>query len=328
MSFVLIHISQHLSARDWSLTVNKILLSLLFLAFSSATQPSFAQQTAAVPPAEQPSPNRVLIGNGDLLEVAVYGADDFKQQVRVSDTGEISLPLIGQVKVGGLSVAAAEKVVKQKLVDGSFYNDPQVSIFEKEYSTQGISVLGEVQKPGVYPLLGTRTLFDAISAAGGTNPKAGKTVMVTHRDHPDQPKTVTLPYDEAGIQHGDNIEILPGDTVVVSKAGIVYVVGDVRQPGGFVMDNPDLTVLKVVALAQGANPTASLDHAKLIRKTPNGMTEVPVSVKKITQSKAPDVTLQADDVLFIPNSAAKSGTKRGIEAILQAATGVAIYGAR
>lgn len=308
--------------------MNKILTSLLFLAVSFAAQPGFAQQAAAVPPADQAGTHGVLIGNGDLIEVSVYGADDFKQDVRVSDTGEISLPLIGQVKVAGLSVTAAEKVIKQKLVDGNFYNDPQVSIFEKEYSSQGISVLGEVQKPGVYPLLGTRILFDAISAAGGTTPKAGKTVMVTHRDHPDQPKTVTLPYDEAGIQHGDNIAIFPGDTVVVSKAGIVYVVGDVRQPGGFVMDNPDLTVLKVVALAQGANSTASLDHAKLIRKTPTGMTEVPVSVKKITQSKAPDVTLQADDVLFIPNSKAKSGTKRGIEAILQAATGVAIYGAR
>ncbi len=274
-----------------------------------ANSSSQQQQTAN---AEQ-----VVIGSGDLLEISVYGAPDFNRQVRVSDGGEISLPLIGVMKVSGLSVTAAEQSVQRRLIDGGFFNDPQVSIFEKEYATQGVSVLGEVQKPGVYPLLGARTLFDVISAGGGTTPKAGKTAIVTHRDHPDQPKTVTLPYDEAGLSRGDNIQILPGDTVVVSKAGIVYVVGDVRQPSGFVMDNPQLTVL--------ANPTAALDRAKLIRKTQNGMTEMPVSVKKIMESKAPDVRLQADDILFVPSSAAKSGAKRGLEAILQAATGVAIY---
>lgn len=288
---------------------------------------SAAQETinSASPQQKVATVDQVLIGSGDLLEVSVYGADDFKREVRVSDTGQISLPMIGEVNVAGLSISAAENTVRKRLVDGGFYNDPQVSIFEKEYATQGVSILGEVQKPGVYPLLGPRALFDIVSAAGGTTPKAGTTAMITHRNHPDQPQTVTLPYNEAGIQHGDNINILPGDTVVVSRAGIVYVVGDVHQPSGFVIDNPNLTVLKVVALAQGANATAALDNAKVIRKTPNGVTEVPVSIKKIMQAKAPDITLQADDVLFIPSSAAKSGTKRGIEAILQAATGLAIY---
>jgi len=287
----------------------------------------FAQQKAITSASQQHQTaiNEVRIGSGDLLEVSVYGAPDFNQQVRVSQGGEIALPLIGVLKVAGLSVGEAEEVLRRRLLEGGFFTDPQVSIFEKEYATQGVSVLGEVQKPGVYPLLGARTLFDVISAAGGTTPKAGKSAIVTHRDHPDEPKTVTLPYNEAGLSLGNNIQILPGDTVVVSKAGIVYVVGDVRQPSGFVMDNPELTVLQVIALAQGANSTAALDRAKLIRKTESGMTEVPVSIKKIMESKAPDMRLQADDILFVPSSAAKSGAKRGLEAILQTATGVAIY---
>lgn len=300
----------------------------LVVSIASLQASSLAQQKEANPLPQQPqtaNAEQVLIGNGDLIEITLFGAPDFSRQVRVSDGGEISLPLIGAIKVSGLSVTEAEQLVQRRLVDGGFFNDPQVSIFEREYATQGVSVLGEVQKPGVYPLLGARTLFDVISAAGGTTPKAGKTAIVTHRDRPDQPKTIALPYDEAGLSQGNNIRIAPGDTVVVSKAGIVYVVGDVRQPSGFVMDNPQLTVLQLIALAQGANPTASLDHTKLIRKTENGMTEIPVSVKKIMESKAPDVRLQADDILFVPSSAAKSGTKRGLEAILQAATGVAIY---
>ncbi len=302
----------------YCLVVSTASLRLVSLAQQREANSSSQQQQTA-------NAEQVVIGSGDLLEISVYGAPDFNRQVRVSDGGEISLPLIGVMKVSGLSVTAAEQSVQRRLIDGGFFNDPQVSIFEKEYATQGVSVLGEVQKPGVYPLLGARTLFDVISAGGGTTPKAGKTAIVTHRDHPDQPKTVTLPYDEAGLSRGDNIQILPGDTVVVSKAGIVYVVGDVRQPSGFVMDNPQLTVLQLIALAQGANPTAALDRAKPIRKTQNGMTEMPVSVKKIMESKAPDVRLQADDILFVPSSAAKSGAKRGLEAILQAATGVAIY---
>jgi polysaccharide biosynthesis/export protein len=267
---------------------------------------------------------QMLIGDGDLLEVSVYGVTDFNQQVRVSQTGEVSLPMIGVLKISGLSITDAEKIVRDRLVQGGFFNDPQVSIFEKEYATQGVSILGEVQKPGVYPLLGSRTLFDAISAAGGTTPKAGSTAIITHRNHPEQPKTIALPYDEAGFSSGNNVPILPGDTILVSKAGIVYVVGDVRQPSGFVMDK-QLTVLQVVALAQGANATAALGNAKLIRKTDNGVTEIPVSLKRIMESRAPDIQVKAEDILFVPSSAAKTGAKRGLDAILQAAVGVAIY---
>jgi polysaccharide export outer membrane protein len=267
----------------------------------------------------------LLIGSGDLLDVSLYGIPDFKAEVRVDHAGEISLPMLGTVAVDGLSVEQAEKLIDLKLVQMGLFNDPHVSVFVKDYATQGISVLGEVQKPGIYPLLGSRKLYDAISVAGGTTPKAGRYALITRRNDPHHP--IRVPVSAGAAESLDNnVQVEPGDTIVVSKAGLVYVVGDVRLPGGFVMENDrTITVLQALALAQGANPNAALNAAKLIRKTPEGPQEVSLPLKKILGAKAPDFELQPDDIVFVPGSAAKSFAKRGAEAALQMATGVAIW---
>jgi polysaccharide biosynthesis/export protein len=275
--------------------------------------------------AATPSAAEMLIGDGDLLEVSVFGAPDFeKREVRVSDQGDIALPFIGVQHVGGLNAAQAEALIADKLAAGQFFNNPQVSVFVKDYASQGVSVLGEVQKPGVYQLLGTHRLYDAISIAGGLSPKAGKLVTITHRNDPDKPEKITLQNDLQASAAG-NTKVLPGDTIVVSKAGIVYVVGDVKLPGGFLMEQGNITVLQALALAQGANPTASLNSSRLIRKVNGEQQDLPIQLKDILSAKAPDMNLRADDILFVPNSAAKSGARRGLEAILQTATGIAIY---
>lgn len=289
-----------------------------------ATEKAQTDTTAAPPPPTLQALSELIIGSGDLLEVSVYGATDFVKQVRVADSGEITLPLIGAVHVAGLSIAEAERTVQQRLSEGGFFNDPQVSILEKEYATQGISVLGEVQKPGIYPLLGSRRLYDAISAAGGVTPKAGKDITITHRQHPNEPQTVVLPPNQT-FPPDVNVDVLPGDTVVVSKAGIVYVVGDVKLPSGFVMENSQLTVLQAVAMAQGTNVTAKLDKTVLIRKTSDGHQEIPVLLGRIMSAQAPDVKLQPDDVVFVPRSTAKAASRRALEAALQTVVGVAIY---
>ena len=271
-----------------------------------------------------PSP-QLVIGAGDLVEVSLYGVPDFKTDVRVDPGGEISLPMLGTVHVSGLSVEQAEKLIEHQLTEKRLYNDPHVTVFEKEYATQGISVLGEVQKPGIYPLLGSRKLYDAISVAGGTTPKAGSYALITHRSDPHNSVRVPLTTG-APESMENNVSIEPGDTILVSKAGIVYVVGDVRQPGGFVMDSgKSITVLQAIALAQGIGPNAALNGAKVVRKTPGGPKEVPLALKKILAAKAPDPVLQAEDIVFVPDSAGKSAFKRGAEAALQAATGVAIW---
>jgi polysaccharide biosynthesis/export protein len=300
---------------SWSLAQQKIAPAMVAENAATSIRPS------PLPP----TISEMLIGPGDLLEVSVYGAPDFdKREVRVDSAGTISLPLIGPEKVGGLTVRAAEELTAKRLSDAGYFSDPHVSIFEKEYATQGISVLGEVQKPGIYPLLGQHTLLDVISAAGGTTAKAGEEVTLTHRGQPQTPIHVSLSYssDEAAR---NNVAVYPGDTVVVAKAGVVYVVGDVRQPAGFVIDKSELTVLQAIAMAQGTNPTAALDRVKLVRTTSAGREESPINLKRVLEAKAPDLKLQADDIIFVPTSTAKSATRRGLEAIVQTATGVAIY---
>jgi polysaccharide biosynthesis/export protein len=331
---------------------------LVFLFVSVAMHPSFSQHTAVAQPispsasassadqggfhdspvqdAQAPDelspslsarpayPGQVLIGEGDLIEISIYGTNDFNKDVRVDNKGEISLPLLGSVKVAGLTTAQAEEKIAKLLTDGQYFNDPQVAVLQKEYSIQGVSVLGEVQKPGIYPLLGRRTLFDALSAASGTTPNAGKYVTIAHRDHKDQPIIVTISYSPDAHKVGDT-PILPGDTIVVSRAGIVYVVGDVHLPSGIVMENSNLTVLQALAMAQGANPTASLNHAKIIRRTSDGRQEVPIQLKKILASKAPDPVLYPDDIIFVPSSTAKAVARRSVDAAVQTAVGVAIY---
>ena len=288
--------------------------------------PAGPQSTPVPHPATVQSPQEIHIDIGDLLNVSIYGYPDFSHDVRVAANGEITLPLIGAVRLIGFSAREAEMAIRQQLINGGFFKNPQVSVFVKEYATQGITVLGEVNKPGVYPLLGPRRLFDVISAAGGLSPRAGKRVTITHRNQPDRPITVELSTDPTK-SIASNIEVLPGDTAVVAQAGVVYVLGDVGKPSGFTMDaTEDITVLQAIALAGGANHTAALKNARLIRKNEDGQAqEVPIALDRIMQAKLADIHLQPGDVIFVPTNTAKSVLRRSAEAILQAATGVAIY---
>ena len=320
-------------------TIREVSSTLLLAFFTVVAIPGvWAQSNLSSPPAPQAadSPSTsgqstgpvLLIGGGDLLKVSVFGAPESDQEVRVDQDGNVSLNFIGSVHVAGLTTNGAQDLIAKKLVAGGFFAQPQVSVFAKEYATQGVSVLGEVQRPGVYPLLGARRLFDVLSLAGGTTPKAGKLVSITHRDHPDSPRSILLSND-SNESAKSNIDVFGGDTVLVSRAGVVYVVGDVRKPSGVTMENgTDMTVLQAIAMAEGTNSTAALNKAKLIRRTPTGPQELPLALKEMLASKAPDIHLQSEDIIFVPNSAAKSAGKRTVEAIIQTATGLAIYGVR
>jgi polysaccharide export outer membrane protein len=267
----------------------------------------------------------IKISSGDMVNIKVFGVPEMESEGRVNDEGLITVALVGPVNISGMTSREAEKTIAGKLVEAGMLKNPQVSVLVKEYVTQGISVMGEVAKPGIYPLLGARRLFDVLSFAGGTTDKAGRIVSITRRNDPDHPVLVSLNSDPSKSSIA-NVDVQPGDTVVVSKAGVVYVVGDVMRPGGFIMDNNEsLRVLQAIALAQGFNRTAKLDAAKLIRKTPDGPKEIAVPLQKIMESKVADVEMQNDDILFVPTSAAKGIMRRSMEAAIQAATGVAIY---
>jgi polysaccharide biosynthesis/export protein len=271
--------------------------------------------------------SKLRLGIGDLVEINVYNVPELAAKVRVSSSGDVYLPLIDYVHVAGLATEEAQALIEKRLSDGGFLKNPHVSVFVDEYASQGASVLGEVAKPGVYPVLGEQRLFDLISAAGGFTEKAGRSVTVTHRNQSDKPVTVPL-YRNISDNPESNVEVFPGDTVIVRKADIVYVVGDVGHPSGFLMDSGNLTVLKAIALAGGTNRTAKLNNAKILRKGPAGVRETPVPLKKMLEAKAPDVTMEAEDILFVPSSSAKIIAGRTLEAAMQAATAVSVVAIR
>src|ERR1019366_10733682 len=154
------------------------------------------------------------------------------------------------------------------LEDGGFVRSEHVTIFLNESANQGVTILGDVARPGIYPALGNRKLYDLISAAGGFTPVAAHKVSII-RQHSQSPITVNLPRNLADDLQG-NIEIMPGDTITVPRAPIIYVVGDVGHPAGFLVDNGSLTVLQALALAGGTNRTAKMGGARIIRKGPTG----------------------------------------------------------
>jgi|SRR5215468_8692464 len=271
------------------------------------------------------TPPDLHLGPGDLIELRVFGAPELSGTLRISGEGEITVPLVGATKVAGLTAEETQKDLEQRLVSGGFLRDPHVNILVKEFASQGISVLGEVAKPGIYPLLGSPRLFDALSAAGGTTNRAGKMINIVHREHPSAGNVILLSRDPKQAL-AQNVFLRPGDTVMVSRAGIVYVSGDVKTPGGYVMNNDDtLTVLQALALAQGLNPTASTKNVRIIRRKDGKLEEIPVELKQIMVAKAPDIALENEDVLFVPNSASKSAARKSLESIVQVATGLAIY---
>jgi polysaccharide biosynthesis/export protein len=286
---------------------------------------TIAEKTAAPQPEASTthSTSSLRLEAGDLVEVGVYNVPELTTKARVSTKGEIYLPLIDYIHVAGLTAEEAEGLIQKRLSDGGFVKSPHVTLFVDQYASQGASVLGEVARPGVYPVPGQQRLFDLISVAGGFTEKAGRSIAITHRDQPDKPITVPLTRNVTDDPES-NIPILPGDTIIVHKADLVYVVGDVGRPSGFLMDSGHLTVLQAIALAGGTTRTANLGGARIIHRGPDGLSEIPVELSKILRAKAPDIKMQADDILFVPTSTTKLIAGRAMEAAVQAATAASI----
>jgi polysaccharide export outer membrane protein len=277
--------------------------------------------TGATTPTLPAGDSAVRLGAGDLIEVSVYNVPDLDTKLRVSTTGDVYLPLIDYVHVAGLTIDEAEAVIERRLDRGGFVKNPHVQIFVQEYNSQGASVLGEISKPGIYPVLGDQKLFSLISAAGGLTDRAGKSITITHLGQ----SPVTVPISHNIEDHPEsNVVVLPGDIVTVRRADIVYVVGEVNRPSGFLMDSGHLSVLQAIALAGGTNSTAKLNAARIVRKGPAGLIVVPVQLKKLMEAKISDLPMQADDILFVPTSARKLMESRTAEAAVQMATAAGI----
>jgi polysaccharide export outer membrane protein len=283
-----------------------------------------AQATRKMIPASPSLP----ISFGDLIQVDVFDSPELSASLRVSYKGEVELPLGGPVKVKGLTAAEAGAAIAARLKEAGILLDPHVTVLIIEYQSQGVTVTGEVKSPGVYPLLGDRTVVDMIALAGGLNENAGRIASVFHRDSPKDVRQVKL---NVSVQTPEsiadsNFELLPGDTISVSRSGVIYVLGDVGRPGGFLVEhNERLTVLQVLALAQGANQTASFGGTQLMRKTENGRLQYGLDLKKVLKGESPDLLLADGDILYIPVSYKKVYSLRAIEAMISVGSQIAIF---
>lgn len=267
---------------------------------------------------------QLRIGPGDLLEMKVFNVQELGQDIRVTDQGDASISLIGSIHLAGLTTAQAQTLIAHKFQEGNFVLDPHLSLMIREYGTQGVSVLGEVKNPGVYQVLGSRTLLDVLSLAGGTTPYADS--QATIKRHADGSVLAVRVTRDAKTSLSADVELQPGDKVIIPRAGIIYVLGDVDRAGGFLMhDDGHLTILQALALAGGSTRTASLSNTRLMRKTANGYTDTTIALNKILKGSVADSQLQPDDILYVPNSATKSVIYRTAPSIVSSAGTAAIY---
>lgn len=263
----------------------------------------------------------IRIAAGDLIEVQVFNTPELSAKLRVSQDGLITLPDTGDIAVGGLTPLEAGAKIEKSLRDSQVMLDPHVTVLVTEYSTQGVSVLGEVRKPGTYLLLGRHSLYDALSAAGGVTPQLGSSIQITHQSDPTHPETV--PVNSPNYSDLQRLtEVKAGDVVVVARAETIYVVGDVGHPGEyFIQNGQKLSVLNAIALAQGVNPTANATKASIVRQTATGAETLPVNLNRIAKNNAENLILRPSDVLVVPRSGAKSFLNVALPGITGAVAG-------
>jgi polysaccharide biosynthesis/export protein len=300
------------------------------------------------------------IGPQDLLEINIFEAPELNRNVRVSENGEVSLPLLGGIRVVQLTARELENNLAARLRE--FLKDPHVSVMVREIESHPISVIGEVNKPGVFQVRGSKTLLEMLSMAQGLAPEAGDEVLVmrsagfrreatnsiaggddqgapavatndsSKRNSDEQANSDTVAINLRHLLNSRdpkfNVPVYAGDIVKVTRAGIVYVVGAVKRPGGFtVKGSEQMSLLKAIALAEGLSSTSSKGRTRVIRteEASGKRTEIPVDVGKILEGKSPDMNLQAADIVFIPNSAGKTALYKGTEAIVATASGLVIF---
>jgi len=298
------------------------------------------------------------IGPQDLLEISVFEAPELNRTVRVSASGEISLPLLGAVQAAGVTPKALEFVL-QELLRRSYMKDPHVSVFMKEMQSHPVSVFGAVKKPGVFQIDGPKSLVEILSMAEGLAEDAGDTVIVMRGaglpgapqsaldDPPSQSKppspaagasTATEKTDgntvetnlKSLLESGDpryNVMVYPGDVVKVARAGVVYVEGEVKKPGGFMLKtNENISVLQAVALAEGLTRTAASGRARIMRtdEATGTRTEIPINLDKILAGGLADPILRPKDIVFVPNSTGKSAFYGSTQAVISVGS-AAVY---
>jgi polysaccharide biosynthesis/export protein len=319
------------------------LIALLPVFSAAAGQaPSAAAPNQGAPKCTSQAPSTYLLGTDDQLDIAAPELTEIAgKPVRVDGQGDIQVPLAGRVHMAGLTVQQAEEKLNTALLP--YIREPQVIVNVSEVRSQPVSVLGAVNTPGVHQVQGRKTLLEMLALAGGVRPDAGYSVRITRELEwgciplPNSQLDATGRFSVAELNLKEimeaknpeqNIQIFPHDVLSVPKAEMVYVIGEVRRSGGFVLgEHESISVLQALSLAEGLNGGADTRHARILRlkRDADQREELPVDVKDVLSGKKPDVPLQGDDILFIPGSTGKKAALRALEAAVQTGTGLAIW---
>lgn len=294
---------------------------ILFAGLPALAQANQAQQRETV------AEVNAIIGPGAVLDVEVFDTPELSlATAHVANDGTVTLPVLGAVTVEGLTVNQAAQKIESALRERGIMLQPHVTVTILENATQSATLLGEVRTPGVYSTVGGRRLLDLLALAGGLTPGAGKIVTIAHRDDPTHPLTIRLVPSAEDLGSQRNPVIEPGDTVMVGRAGVIYILGDVRKPGGFLIDNGEhISLLQALTLAGGWNKEAALSKAKLIRKEPQGHEEMKLDLKHVLQGEQADIRVENGDILYVPSSLGKTLAYRGMEAVIAAAQTAVVY---
>jgi polysaccharide biosynthesis/export protein len=272
-----------------------------------------------------PASRDVILEQGDLLTVQLYGMADYTPVVRVSLDGTVQLPLIGRLHVEGLTLHQTEHLIAERLTTAGMYRDPQVTIQLTETPNQSVTLTGEIH--GNIPVAGQKRLFDVLAAAGGLPPTASHIITI---DRPGvaQPIIVDLGTDPAKSAQA-NVPVFPGDTIVVSRVGVVYLLGAFKSQGAIPMppDSP-LTLMQATALGGGNGFQGKLGDLRIIRTEGSDRKVVSIDLKKILNGKAPDPVLQANDIVLLPTNAMKAAIKNGGVATLIGIGSLLLYAAQ
>lgn len=272
-----------------------------------------------------PASRDIILVQGDLLSVQIYGSADYSPSVRISLDGTVRLPLIGRLHIEGLTVHQAESLIAERLKNAGMYRDPQVTIQISEAPNQAVTLTGEMHS--VIPVEGEKRLFDVLSAAGGLPPTASHTITIDRPGVP-SPIVINLGIDPAKSAAA-NIPVFPRDTIIVSRIGVVYLLGAFKVNGPVpIPQNSPLTLMQVTAIGGGAGYQAKLNDLRIIRTEGLTRKEVKVDVKKVLNGTAPDPVLQADDIVLLPTSAMKAAIKGGGAGVLLGIGSLLLYATR
>jgi polysaccharide export outer membrane protein len=246
------------------------------------------------------------IGPGDLLQLTVIGFEDLNRQYRVSEEGSINLPYLGETEVEGLTRSELEKKLSLLLQEKNYIKNPQVSVLIVEYQSKRIYLLGAVEKTGPYDLLGRMTLLKLLSQAGGLTPEAGDRIIITRQLADGNKTTLTIPVEDLLLKGNPSLDVpLQPDDIInvpVDKIVLIYVTGQVKNPGALEVRSSNIpTLLRVIAMAGGFDDRASKGKVLIKRTDETGKEiEIKVDVGDIMKGKKKDVQLQADDVVIVP----------------------------